>query len=257
MNDSEPTSVLVTGASSGIGEATVRALVGAGNHVVALARRKDRLQSLTDELGPSVLPVAADVSDSAEVASAVANLTEPFDRISALVNNAGLSKGFGPIAEADIRNWDEMIDTNVRGVLHCIDAVLPVMTAVGGGHIINLGSVAASYPYMGGNVYAASKAFVRQLSLNLRCDLQSSGIRVTCIDPGMTQTEFALVRFEGDANRANQLYEGLTPLSAEDVAESVRWCLAQPAHVNINLIELMPSEQPFGLGFRAPTPNKG
>jgi NADP-dependent 3-hydroxy acid dehydrogenase YdfG len=179
-------------------------------------------------------------------------LDGPFGDVRILVNCAGLSKGFGALSEATVDQWRQMIDTNIMGVLHCTQALLPGMLAARHGHIVNIGSIAGSYPYMGGNVYGASKAFVHQLSLNLRTDLQGMGVRVTCIEPGMAHTEFALVRFEGDRGRADALYEGLEPLTADDIAEAVRWCLAQPRHVNVNLIELMPTEQPFGLGFRLP-----
>jgi NADP-dependent 3-hydroxy acid dehydrogenase YdfG len=145
-----------------------------------------------------------------------------------------------------------MIDTNITGVLNCTHALLPGMIARQAGHVINVGSIAATYPYMGGNVYAATKAFVHQLSLNLRTELQGTGLRVSCVAPGMARTGFALVRFGGDRERADALYDGVRPLSGVDVARTVEWCLAQPPHVNVNMIEVMPTEQPFALQLKAP-----
>lgn len=242
---------LVTGASSGFGAAIARCLAKEGRPVAGLARRTSRLEQLCEEIGPDLFhPVTVDVRDADAVAAALGSLPERFAEIGVLVNNAGLSKGFGPVQNATSAHWQEMVDTNIGGVLNCTRAVLPRMLEAGYGHIVNVGSIAASYPYLGGNVYGATKAFVRQLSLNLRADLDGTGLRVTCVEPGMAETEFALVRYEGDHDRARVLYEHLTPLSAEDIANAVAWCLAQPAHVNVNLIELMPTQQQFGLGFQ-------
>ncbi|WP_329579230.1 SDR family NAD(P)-dependent oxidoreductase [Kitasatospora sp. NBC_01250] len=246
----QASAALVTGASSGFGAAIARSLAKEGRPVIGLARRSARLEQLREEIGADLFhPVAVDVRDADAVAAALDGLPERFADIGILVNNAGLSKGFGPVQHAASADWQEMVETNINGVLNCTRAVLPRMLAAGYGHIVNLGSIAASYPYLGGNVYGATKAFVRQLSLNLRTDLDGTGLRVTCVEPGMAETEFALVRYDGDQDRARALYENLTPLSAEDVANAVVWCLAQPVHVNVNLIELMPTQQLFGLGF--------
>jgi 3-hydroxy acid dehydrogenase/malonic semialdehyde reductase len=238
--------VFVTGASSGFGAAIARRYAAEGSRVVAAARRVDRVDALAAELGERVLPVALDVRDADAVRRTVADLPAEFADIDVLVNNAGLALGLEPAHRADPDDWDQMLDTNCRGLVHCTHAVLPGMVARGRGHVVNLGSVAASYPYPGGNVYGATKAFVRQFSLNLRSDLHGTGVRVTCVEPGMCEgTEFSLVRFRGDAERARDVYAGLRALSAEDIAESVYWVTAQPDHVNVNLIELMPVAQSF------------
>jgi len=228
------TTVLVTGASSGFGTAITRRYAAEGARVIATARRLDRIGQLAAELGDRVLPVALDVRDQAAVRRMVADLPDGFAEIDVLVNNAGLAKGLEPAHEADPADWDQMIDTNCTGLVHCTRAVL------------NIGSVAATYPYPGGNVYGATKAFVRQFSLNLRSDLHGTGVRVTCVEPGMCEgTEFSVVRFRGDAERAGAVYSGLQAITAEDIAETVYWVTAQPAHVNVNIIELMPVAQSF------------
>jgi 3-hydroxy acid dehydrogenase / malonic semialdehyde reductase len=196
--------------------------------------------------GGRVLPIVLDVRDGDAVRRAVADLPDEYARIDVLVNNAGLAKGLEPAHRTDLADWDEMLDTNCRGLVHCTHAVLPGMVERGRGHVVNLGSVAATYPYPGGNVYGATKAFVRQFSLNLRSDLHGTGVKVTCIEPGMCEgTEFSLVRFRGDAERAGAVYSGLQALTAEDIAESVHWATTQPDHVNVNVIELMPVAQSF------------
>ncbi|WP_411146540.1 SDR family NAD(P)-dependent oxidoreductase [Streptomyces sp. x-80] len=241
---------VVTGASSGFGERIAQLLSRRGYSVVALARRADRLKTLADENSTgSILPVVADVRDQEGLTRALDELPPDFRDISVLINNAGLSRGFGPLQSGSGESWREMIDTNISGLLNVSGLVLPRLVSRGSGHVVNIGSIAASYPYMGGNVYAATKAFVHQLSLNMRVDLQGTGVRVSCVAPGMAKTEFAKVRYDGDEQRADALYQGLEPLAADDVAEAVAWCLAQPPRVNVNMIELMPSEQHFGLGF--------
>jgi 3-hydroxy acid dehydrogenase / malonic semialdehyde reductase len=238
--------VFVTGASSGFGAAITRRYASEGARVIAAARRADRLHELVTELGDRVLPVTLDVRDEAAIRDAVANVPEEFAGIDVLVNNAGLAKGLEPAHRADPADWDQMIDTNCRGLVHCTHAVLPGMVARGRGHVVNLGSVAATYPYPGGNVYGATKAFVHQFSLNLRSDLHGTGVRVTCVEPGMCAgTEFSLVRFGGDAARAEAVYEGMQALTAEDIAETVYWVTAQPPYVNVNVVELMPVAQSF------------
>jgi 3-hydroxy acid dehydrogenase/malonic semialdehyde reductase len=243
---SHPTTVFITGASAGLGAGIARRFVKAGARVIATARRSEKLAVLARELGPSLLPLGLDVRDTRAIATTIANLPAEFSNVDVLVNNAGLALGLAPGQRAELEHWDEMLDTNCRGLLHCTRAVLPGMVERKRGHIINLGSVAGTYPYPGGNVYGASKAFVHQFSLNLRSDLHGTGVRVTCIEPGLCGgTEFSEVRFAGDTSRADAVYAGMTPLSPEDIAESVYWATTQPAHVNINVIELMPVAQSF------------
>jgi 3-hydroxy acid dehydrogenase/malonic semialdehyde reductase len=248
--------VFVTGASSGFGAAIARRYAAEGARVVAAARRVDRIEELAATTDGRVLPVALDLRDGDAVRRAVDGLPDEYARIDVLVNNAGLAKGLEPAHRTDLADWDEMIDTNCRGLVHCTHAVLPGMVERGRGHVVNLGSVAATYPYPGGNVYGATKAFVRQFSLNLRSDLHGTGVKVTCIEPGMCEgTEFSLVRFRGDAERAGAVYSGMQALTADDIAESVHWVTTQPDHVNVNVIELMPVAQSFApfQVHRAPT----
>jgi 3-hydroxy acid dehydrogenase/malonic semialdehyde reductase len=242
-----PNIVFVTGASAGFGEAIVRRFAGAGARVIASARRLDRLQKLAGELGERVLPIALDVRSRADVERAITALPPDFAEVDLLVNNAGLALGLEPAQRASLDDWERMIDTNCKGLVYVTRALLPGMVARGRGHVINLGSVAGSYPYPGGNVYGATKAFVHQLSLNLRSDLHGTPLRVTSIEPGLCGgTEFSLVRFSGDRERADAVYDRTSPLSAEDVSESVFWAATLPAHVNINVIELMPVVQSTG-----------
>ncbi|MCR6490473.1 SDR family oxidoreductase [Amycolatopsis sp. OK19-0408] len=237
--------VFVTGASAGFGDAIARRFVAEGARVVAVARSADKLEKLAGELGDAVLPVTLDVSDPDAVQAAVHNLPEEW-QVDVLVNNAGLAKGLEPAHKAVLQDWDEMIATNVRGLAHVTRALLPGMVERGRGHVINIGSIAGTYPYPGGNVYGATKAFVHQFSLNLRSDLHGTGVRVTNVEPGMVGgTDFSKVRFDGDQGKADKVYEGTTPLTADDVAESVFWAANQPPHVNINVIELMPVVQSF------------
>lgn len=231
-------SVFVTGASSGFGAAIARRFAAAGATVFAAARRVDRVPD-----GERIHPVALDVRD----ADAVRETVDGLPPVDVLVNNAGLAKGLEPAHRAELADWDDMLDTNCRGLVHCTRAVLPGMVARGRGHVINLGSVAGTYPYPGGNVYGATKAFVRQFSLNLRSDLHGTGVRVTCVEPGMCEgTEFSVVRFGGDADRAAAVYDGMQALTADDIAETVHWVAAQPPHVNVNTVELMPVAQSSG-----------
>ena len=241
------TTVLVTGASAGFGAAIARRFAADGARVVIAARRLDRLQELAGELGELVHPVELDVQDRYAVTAAVESLPAEYAEIDILVNNAGLALGLEPAQQADQENWQQMIDTNCAGLAWCTRAVLPGMVERGRGHVINLGSIAGTYPYPGGNVYGATKAFVRQFSLDLRADLHGTGVRVTCIEPGMVGgTEFSTVRFGGDSQRVDALYAGANALTADDVAESVHWAATLPGHVNINAIELMPVTQSFG-----------
>lgn len=249
MNTIAGRTALVTGATSGIGWAAARLLSEHGIKVIAVGRRADRLAALQKELPHPCLTMVLDVSDTKDVQKMARDLPADFADLSIVVNNAGLSRGFGPAHESYLADWEEMLDTNVKGVLACTHAFLPRLITSGTGHIINIGSVAGNYPYHGGNVYAATKAFINHLSLSLRVDLANTNVRVTSIEPGMTETEFALVRFRGDAEMAKALYKDLRPLRAEDVAQAILWSISQPSHVNINRIELMPVDQPFGLGF--------
>jgi 3-hydroxy acid dehydrogenase/malonic semialdehyde reductase len=238
--------ILVTGASAGFGAAIVRRFAAQGARIVATARREDKLAALARELGDAVLPVALDVQDRDAVERAVADLPPAFAAIDCVVNNAGLALGLEPAQRADLANWDRMVDTNCKGILYVTRAVLPGMVARGRGHIVNIGSTAGSYPYPGGNVYGATKAFVHQFSLNLRSDLHGTGVRVTCIEPGLCGgTEFSAVRFAGDTSKVAAVYAGMEPLTADDIAEAVVWATSQPGHVNVNTIELMPVAQSF------------
>jgi 3-hydroxy acid dehydrogenase/malonic semialdehyde reductase len=239
--------VFVTGASAGFGASIARRFAADGDRVVVTARRADRITDLAKELGDSVLPVTFDVRDRAAVAAAVAGLPAEFAEIDVLVNNAGLALGLEPAQAADLDQWDQMVDTNCKGLTYCTRAILPGMVARQRGHVINLGSIAGTYPYPGGNVYGATKAFVHQFSLNLRSDLHGTGVRVTSVEPGLSGgTEFSVVRFDGDQSKADQVYQGVQPLGPDDVAEAVHWTASLPAHVNINVVEMMPVAQSFG-----------
>ena len=239
--------VLVTGATAGFGHAIAERFVREGHKVIAAGRREDRLQALKTALGDALHPLVLDVTDRPAVEAAIKGLPDAFAAIDVLVNNAGLALGMAPADTADLDDWTRMIDTNVLGVLNMTHAVLPGMTARARGHVVNMGSVAATYPYPGGNVYGATKAFVRQFSLNLRADLVGRGVRVTDIEPGLCGgTEFSTVRFHGDEAKAANVYKGTQPLTAEDIAETVHWVCTLPAHVNINTIELMPTCQAAG-----------
>ncbi len=238
--------VFVTGASAGFGAAIARRFVQDGHRVVATARRLDRLQALADELGEALLPLELDVRDREAVAAVPAALPAGFAEVDLLVNNAGLALGIEPAQQASLDDWQTMIDTNCTGLVQVTHALLPGMVERKRGHVINIGSVAGSWPYAGGNVYGATKAFVRQFSLNLRADLHGTGVRVTDVEPGLCGgTEFSNVRFHGDDARAANVYANVQPLTAEDIANSVHWIATQPAHVNVNRIELMPVAQSF------------
>lgn len=229
--------VLVTGASAGFGAAIARRFAAADYHVIAAARR---LEKLTELPGAQVLPL--DVTDRAAVTAALSDL-----EVDILVANAGLALGMQPAAKADLDDWDTMVQTNCAGLMYCVRAVLPGMVVRGRGHVLTMGSIAGTYSYPGGNVYGATKAFVDRFAMNLRADLAGSGVRVTNIEPGLVGgTEFSKVRFHGDDAKAAAVYAGTVPLTADDVCEAVYWAATQPAHVNINRIELMPVCQSFG-----------
>jgi 3-hydroxy acid dehydrogenase/malonic semialdehyde reductase len=232
----------ITGATSGFGLACAQLLAKNGANVIASGRRIERLESLQ---AANVHTLALDVRDNASVIAAVASLPEAFAKVDILINNAGLALGFGSYETQKPEDLEQMVQTNIMGVIHCTQALLPGMIARNLGHIVNIGSVAGNYPYPGGNVYGGTKAFVKQFSLNLRADLLGKTIRVTNIEPGMAETEFSLVRFHGDDSKAGAVYDGIQPLTADDIANTILWCLTQPQHVNINRIELMPTQQAF------------
>ena len=240
--------VLVTGATAGFGAAIVRRFAAGGHHIVATGRRSDRLGALVHEFGPALVhAVVFDVRDRKAVDAAIAGLPPDFADLDLLVNNAGLALGLDAAQNADLEAWDAMVDTNVKGLMYVTRAVLPGMVARNRGLIINLGSIAATYPYPGGNVYGATKAFVRQFSLNLRADLLGTKVRVSDVEPGLVGgTEFSVVRFRGDGAKAAKLYEGADALTPEDIAETIHWIATLPPRVNVNAIELMPVTQAFG-----------
>ena len=235
--------VFITGASSGIGAATARAFAFSGARLVLAARRVERLRELAAGLAMPSHLIELDVRERAAVHRAVAAIPDGFREIDILVNNAGLSRGFEPLHEGLEDDWDEMIDTNVKGLLYVTRAVLPGMVARGRGHVINVGSVAGHETYLRGNVYCASKAAVRVLNKGMRLDLLGTGIRVSTVDPGLVPTEFSAVRFHGDHQRAQKVYENTRPLSAADVAETIVWCASRPPWVNVEEVWLMPTDQ--------------
>ncbi len=235
----------ITGATSGFGKATAKRFDADGWQTIISGRRGERLEALKDEMANPCHTIVLDVQDKQAVSAAVAALPGDFKPIDVLVNNAGLALGLGAADEASLDDWDTMVDTNIKGLLYCTRAILPQMVANGSGHVVNLGSVAGYWPYPGGNVYGATKAFVRQFSLNLRADLVGKNIHVTDIEPGLAETEFSEVRFKGDKDKAATVYEGVDALTAEDIADAVFWAASRPGHVNINRIEMMPGAQAF------------
>lgn len=238
--------ILITGASAGIGKATAELLSAEGHRLILTGRRAGKLAELAASLECDVHLLSFDVRDREASLAAIRSLPEAWREIDVLVNNAGLALGLEAFDEANYDDWQVMVDTNLMGVLSMTREILPGMRARGRGHIINLSSIAGSYHYPGAHVYGASKAFLTYLSLALRSDLLGSPIRVTSIEPGMVDTEFSMVRFKGDQERAAKVYAGAEPLHAEDIAETIRWSIAQPAHVNINRIELMATCQAPG-----------
>lgn len=239
--------ILVTGASAGFGDAISSRLCGEGHRVFATARRVDKLQVLAQRCGERLVPIALDVRHHADVLSTVRRIEADYGALDVLVNNAGLALGVGPAYETPLEDWETMVDTNIKGVMYCTHAVLPGMVARNQGWIVNLGSIAGTYPYPGGNVYGATKAFVRQFSLNLRADLAGKQVRVTSIEPGLCGgTEFSVTRFNGDEARAAKVYDNADPLTAADIADTVSWLLVLAPNVNINAIEMMPTSQASG-----------
>lgn len=237
--------VLVTGATAGFGAAMARVFVQNGHQVIAAGRRAERLEALAAELGPKLLPLKLDVTDKSTIQAALAALPGDWQDIDVLINNAGLALGVKGAQESSLEDWETMIATNCTGLVTITHALLPGMVERGRGTIINLGSVAGAYPYPGGNVYGATKAFVEQFTLNLRADLIGTGVRATNIAPGLCGgTEFSNVRLKDDAAAA-KVYEGTTPLTAEDIANTAFWIATLPQHINVNSIELMPTCQGF------------
>jgi len=237
--------ILITGATSGFGRACAERFGANGWKLILCGRRLGRLQELQKEFGQKV-PVhiaSFDVRDREAAKNMVESIPEEFADIDVLLNNAGLALGLNPSHQTDLDEWENMVDTNIKGLMYMTRFVLPGMVERKKGHVINLGSVAGNWPYPGGNTYGASKAFVKQFSHNLRCDVHGSGVRVTNIEPGLAETEFSVVRFNGDEEKAASVYEGTEPLTGSDIAECIWWAANQPPHVNINRIEVMPTCQ--------------
>ncbi|POY45310.1 NADP-dependent 3-hydroxy acid dehydrogenase [Avibacterium gallinarum] len=238
--------ILITGASAGFGKAMCEVFIKAGYKVIGAARRLEKLEKLQAELGENFFPLQMDMNNLSEIDRALSKLPEAFQQIDLLVNNAGLALGLEPAHQANFDDWLTMINTNIVGLTYLTRKVLPQMVERQQGHIINLGSIAGTYPYPGGNVYGATKAFVEQFSLNLRADLAGSKVRVTNVEPGLCGgTEFSNVRFKGDDSKAASVYANVQPIEPIDIANTVLWIYQQPAHVNINRIEIMPVAQSF------------
>jgi serine 3-dehydrogenase len=238
----------ITGVTAGIGEAAARRFVGEGWRVIGTGRRRERLDGLAGELGEAFRPLALDMRDLRSFPDSLAGFPEPFRGIDLLINNAGLAPPMEPLQAADLPASLNVIETNISGLVALTRHLLPGLIERRGA-VINLSSVAATYPYRGGAVYGGSKAFVRQFSLDLRCDLHGTGVRVTSIEPGMAETEFTIVRTGGDKAASDALYAGMAPMTAEDLADTLFWVASLPPHLNINTIELMPTSQSFA-GFQ-------
>jgi len=242
--------IFITGATAGFGTAIARLFAQLGWQLILLGRRQERLDALAKELGETtkVHTLAIDVCDANALQAGVENLPAEFKNIDVLVNNAGLGLGLAPAYEGNLDHWHIMVETNINGLLNCTHAILPGMVARNKGHIVNIGSIAGTQPYPGGNVYGATKAFVLQFSQNLNADLVKTAVRVTNIEPGAAKTEFSLVRYSGDQERADAVYHGMQALTGEDIANNVHWVVSQPAHVTISRIEIVPTHQSFA-GF--------
>lgn len=236
--------ILITGASSGFGLATAK-LLAKDNKLILLARRQDRLDALKQTLGSNVYTAAVDITDGKQVSDFFSGLPDEYKDIDVLVNSAGLALGFEPADETSLEDWEQMVDTNIKGLLRITRPTIDIMKRRGTGIIVNIGSCAAHVPYRGGNVYGATKAFVRQFSRNLRTDLFGTGVKVTNVEPGAAETEFSIVRFK-DKQKADDYYKGWHALTAEDVANTIVWAINQPYHVNIDNVEIMPLGQTYG-----------
>ncbi len=232
--------ILITGVTSGFGLATARLFASSGWRVIGTGRREERLEAISRELGSDFLPIVLDMRNRDDVAGKLGNLPQGWEQIDVLVNNAGLALGVDSACIADLDDWNDMVDTNIKGVLYATRTILPVMKERNRGHIIFLGSIAGTYSYGGGTVYCGTKAFVRQFSLALRGDLLGTNIRVSNVEPGLAESEFSIVRYHGDAEKAGHVYDGTCPLTPQDIAETIFWIAARPAHVNINRVEIMP-----------------
>lgn len=245
--------VLVTGASSGIGRATALAFAREGARLAVCARRKDRLEDLKGELSQAgaaaIRTFALDVTRRTSVEEALAGLPAEWSAIDVLVNNAGLSRGLTKVYEDDPQNWEEMIDTNIKGLLYVTRAIVPGMVERNRGHVINMGSTAGYITYANGAVYCATKAAEKSISEGLKIDLMGTAVRVTSIDPGMVQTEFSEIRFRGDKERAEKVYQNITPLQPEDVADAIVWAASRPAHVNIHSVVMTTIDQANSVVF--------
>jgi len=238
--------VLITGASAGFGKALAEKLVAKGHRVIGCARRLEKLEAMADSLGKLFLPLQMDVSDTATIPQIIADLPADFAQIDVLVNNAGLALGTEPAQNADLNDWMQMVDTNIKGLMALTHAVLPAMVQRDIGYVINVGSIAGTWPYYGGNVYGATKAFVKQFSLNLRADLLGTQVRVTNLEPGnVAGTEFSNVRYHGDDDKAAKVYDGFKTMSGEDIGDILLWLIESPAHINVNRLEVMPVAQTY------------
>ncbi len=240
--------VLITGATAGFGRACAERFGAEGSRLVLVGRRVERLAEVKASLAgrAEVLTVPLDVRDRQAVFELLGALPAPFADVDVLVNNAGLALGLEPAQAADLDDWETMVDTNIKGLMYCTRAILPGMVARARGHVVNVGSIAGAWPYPGGNAYGATKAFVAQFTRNLRADLLGKNIRVTDVEPGLAETEFSVVRFKGDKERADKVYTGIQPLTGADIAEIVHWVVSLPAHVNVNSVEVMPTGQAWG-----------
>ena len=239
--------VAITGASSGIGASCAKMFAKEGASLILAARRRDKLEAVAAEIEETyqskVYLLEMDVSDRTAVETSIASLPEPWREVDILVNNAGLSRGLDKLQSGEIQNWEEMIDTNVKGLLYVTRSLLPNMVERQKGHIINIGSIAGHQAYVGGNVYCATKAAVRTLSQGLKMDLLGTPIRVSCVDPGTVETEFSQVRFRGDTEKANKVYQGFNPLTPDDIAEVVVFCATRPSHVNMSEVLVLATDQ--------------
>jgi NADP-dependent 3-hydroxy acid dehydrogenase YdfG len=243
MSDLKNKTVLITGASAGIGAACARKFSETGARLILAARRLDRLEQLAAGLKVDVHRLQLDITDRSAVEAAISSLPESFRKIDILVNNAGLGRGLDKLHEGNIDGWEEMIDTNIKGLLYLSRAVIPGMVERGRGHVINIGSIAGHEVYPGGNVYCATKHAVDALTKGMRIDLVDTPVRVSTVDPGLVETEFSVVRFNGDTERAARTYQGYQPLSSDDVAEAVVWIADRPAHVQIGELIILPTAQ--------------
>jgi len=245
MLDPKSLTVLVTGATAGFGAATARRFAEAGSRVIATGRRGDRLDALKKELGSRCHVVRYDVADRGANEKMVKELPADFAKINVVVANAGGALGLEPAHQANLDEWEQMVDVNIKGLLYTVRATLPGMVERDEGHVVLLGSVAGDFPYPGGNVYGGVKAFVKQFALNLRADILGANVRVTSVEPGLAETEFSVVRFKGDKEKAAKVYEGVQPMTGEDIAEQIFFVCTLPRHVNINRIQSMATMQAF------------